>query len=310
MGTLHHDEIGLVWADVAVSARNLVRGTLNPHLENALMLAPEEQRARLIEVRRRRAARKRKFDFEDAEDEREEQSILADFQQMQSAVDQYAGGGDLSWRFTPDCDSAIKAELAHSQKEVLKAAAPEIKAVEEAAPPGWTVSGKRASGPFVSITQRIRIADLAAKPVFLSRGDLRENIRRGLEQVCAPGFDRKAVAAAVSAFIAATLADDPPVSELRPSRWYPSNLVAGGSAEEAAPMVERALSPHTPLPAQQPASLDDLTRSVAGLPEASKAASGYARKWRKWNAALRAAERKHDWISIQRLMNSGPDPPT
>lgn len=246
MGALHGDEIGLIWADVDVSRRNLVRGTFNPHLENPLMFAPEEQRARLREIQRRRAARRSKFEFEEAEDAREEQSIIGKFRQMQDSIQRYAEGGALSWRFTPDCDDAIKAELAESQKQVLKAAAPEIKAAEEAMPPGWKVSGKRVSSPFVSITQRIRIADLAAKPVLISRGDLRQNIRKGLEQVCAPGFDRKPLAAVVAAFIAATLANQPAVSELRPSHWYPSNFVAGGSEESTAALVERALSPHIP----------------------------------------------------------------
>lgn len=309
MGAFHGDEIGLIWADVRVSARNLVRGTLNPHLENPLMFAPEERRARLIEIQRRRAARRRKFEFEDAEDEREEQSIIADLRQMGDSIARFAEGDQLSSRFYPDCDEAVKAELAASHKEVLKAAAPEIKAAEEAAPPGWQVSGKRVSAPFISITQRIKISELAAKPALITRGDLRRNVQKGVQQVCEPGFDRKPLAAAVSAFIAATLANQPPISELRPSRWYPSNPVAGRSADDAAPMVKLALSAHKRLPPQPTVPLDDLMRSLATLPKAGKADPERAKRWRRWNNALKAAERKMDFHAIAELYRVGPDPP-
>lgn len=309
-GALHGDEIGLIWADLAVSARNLVRGDLNETRENLPIIALEDKRAQWAEIRRRRASRRARFEFEDAEDEREEQSIIAGFDELAEALKRYQAGDDLSHRLIPDCPKAIKAEVTASQAAALKAAAPEIAATKEPMEQlGWKQSGKRFSRGFIAVTHRMALTDLAAKPTVLTPSDCKRNIRESVKRICAPGFDRDSLAITALEFIRATLVDVDSVTALRPSRWYPVHGPLTGGEETARGMVDLALSPHQPLPVSPPreVSFDALRAAMATLPEQPKPDAARARRWRKWNAALKAAE--HDCIAYQRLISAGPDPP-
>ena len=310
MGTLHHDEIGLIWADTAVSARNLVRGTFNDHLENPLAISASEMIDRVEGANRRLARHRAQAEWKDAELAHELESARTALGAQLEAVKLYAETGKTDPRLTPACDQSVQAEINISRSAALKAAAPEIDAFKQVAKAtAWEFSTKRVSGSSVVITYKMPVSDLAAKPSLLNEGDLRRNIRVAMDRLRSPSFDRRSIAVVAAAMIEEALCLGPKETTLRPARWYPSNAGPSEHEESTRSMATLSLMRHQPLPLSL-APTGQFGSLLPSWPVDLKVDAEAGKRWRRWRAELLAAQRKQDSITSIRLINAGPDPPT
>jgi len=313
MGTLHHDEIGLIWADTAVSARNLVRGTFNDHLENPLAISASEMIDRVEGANRRLARHRAQAEWKDAELARELESARTALAAQLEAVKLYAETGKTDPRLTPTCDQSVQAEINVSRSAALKAAAPEIYAFKQVAKAtAWEFSTKRVSGSSVVISYKMPVSDLAAKPSLLNEGDFRRNIRAAMDRLRSPSFDRRSIAVVAVAMIEEALRLGPKETTLRPARWYPSNAGPSEHMESARGMATLSLVRHQPPLAWEHRQSPTLqtTPPAKAAPVDLKVDAEAGKRWRRWRAELLAAQRKQDSIASIRLINAGPDPPT
>lgn len=201
-GPTFGDEIGIMFADVAVSARNLVRGSFNDQLENPMAIAVDETIREYEKVAVDEATFEREVELRRAEFRKRKEGLLATLQRQKAAIAKYAEAPEIASCLKPACDLAVKQALADERKAAKKAARPEVEAANEALQEqGWERVGTRIDGGFIYISHRRRLTSLSARPAVPSEWRVRTKMRETIQRMAEPEFDREGVVASTLEYI-------------------------------------------------------------------------------------------------------------
>jgi len=189
-GTSHSDEIGLAWADPSVSARHLACGKpLAP--EQVLAIAFAESLAEKERLRRERQQLEGRLKGNARNDEMNDIKIA----RQQEALRIYGETGEIRLDLVPECEPAIRAELAKDRRASTKSAQHEVDALcEKAKEDGWELAYKKNDGKRILVTFAKPLKSIAPELKPLRRFQVQQRIRRAVDQLKTPGLPRPIIA--------------------------------------------------------------------------------------------------------------------
>lgn len=188
---LHGDEVGLLWVDPKVSARNLARGTFNQELENPFAVAFAEslaEKERLLRDRAKLESRLKALT-------REEELNAFRIERQQEALQIYSQTGEIRHELIPECRAAVTAEMAKQRKALHASLQPEVDALRAAQEAdGWAFAHRKTDGNFLLVTLKKALKQIASALKPVRRFKFERNVRRALDKFSAPGLPRPTIA--------------------------------------------------------------------------------------------------------------------